>query len=63
MPTFPKPCTATVHWEGLRPSRFIAPMVVVMTPRPVASRRPSEPPMSSGLPVTTAVSVRLACIE
>ena len=27
----------------------------IMTPRPVASRRPSEPPISTGLPVTTAV--------
>ena len=32
------------------------------TPRPVASRRPSEPPMITGLPVTTAVSVRRRCM-
>ena len=37
--------------------------VVIITPRPVASRRPSEPPISSGLPVTTAVSVWPTCIE
>ena len=28
--------------------------VTIITPRPVASRRPSDPPSSSGLPVTTA---------
>ena len=28
---------------------------VIITPRPVASRRPAEPPSSIGLPVTTAV--------
>ena len=32
-------------------------------PRPVASGRPSEPPKSSGLPVTTAVTVWRMCIE
>ncbi|MGZ3330858.1 MAG: Glu/Leu/Phe/Val family dehydrogenase, partial [Gemmatimonadaceae bacterium] len=31
--------------------------VAIMTPRPVASWRPSEPPISTGLPVTTAVTV------
>jgi hypothetical protein len=30
---------------------------VKRTPRPVASRRPSEPPSATGLPVTTAVTV------
>jgi D-lactate dehydrogenase len=29
----------------------------IMQPRPVASRRPSEPPISTGFPVTTAVLV------
>ena len=35
----------------------------IVTPRPVASRRPSEPPSTTGLPVTMAVSVRPTCIE
>ncbi len=35
----------------------------VKTPRPVASRRPSEPPRSTGLPVTTAVAVAPSCME
>jgi hypothetical protein len=34
-----------------------------MTPRPVASRRPSDPPISIGLPVTTDVEVCPTCIE
>lgn len=34
-----------------------------MQPRPVASRRPSEPPISTGLPVTTDVTVWRMCIE
>jgi hypothetical protein len=34
-----------------------------MHPRPVASRRPNEPPISTGLPVTTAVTVWRACME
>ena len=29
-------------------------MAATITPRPVASTRPSEPPSTSGLPVTTA---------
>ena len=33
------------------------------TPRPVASRRPREPPMLIGLPVTTAVTVWRMCME
>ena len=32
-------------------------------PRPVASPRPRDPPSSTGLPVTTAVSVWPTCIE
>ena len=35
----------------------------IMQPRPVASRRPSEPPISTGLPVTTAVTVWRTCME
>ncbi len=34
-----------------------------MQPRPVASRRPSEPPISTGFPVTTAVTVWRLCME
>jgi hypothetical protein len=32
-------------------------------PRPVASRRPAEPPMMIGLPVTTPGTVRPCVIE
>ncbi len=32
-------------------------------PRPVASRRPRDPPRFTGLPVTTAVYVCPTCIE
>ena len=32
-------------------------------PRPVASFRPREPPMLSGFPVTTAVTVWRICME
>ncbi len=38
-----------------RPRWRAASRVVIITPRPVASRRPSDPPISIGLPVTTAV--------
>ncbi len=62
-PTLPKPCTATrVPSTGMR-SRFSASRVTSMHPRPVASRRPSEPPISTGLPVTTAVTVWRLCME
>jgi hypothetical protein len=62
-PTLPKPCTATrAPLSGSAIYRHASRMQYC-TPRPVASRRPSEPPISSGLPVTTAVSVRRACIE
>ena len=37
-------------------------VAAIMTPRPVASRRPSDPPSSSGLPVTTAVQVWPTCM-
>ena len=51
----PKPWTATVAPLMSRPRCFAASRVTIITPRPVASRRPSEPPISIGLPVTTAV--------
>jgi len=34
-----------------------------MTPRPVASTRPREPPRETGFPVTTDVTVWPTCIE
>jgi len=34
-----------------------------ITPRPVASRRPSEPPISTGFPVVTALTVKPLCME
>jgi hypothetical protein len=62
-PTFPKPWTTTrVPSTGMR-RRFSASRVTSIQPRPVASRRPSEPPISTGLPVTTAVTVWRLCME
>src|SRR5437667_277416 len=46
-----------------RPSFLIASWQTTMMRRPVASRRPREPPMLSGLPVTTAVTVWRMCME
>ena len=34
-----------------------------MTPRPVASTRPRDPPIVIGLPVTTLVTVWRMCME
>ncbi len=56
-PTLPNPCTATVAPFTVIPRCASACFVTNMQPRPVASRRPSEPPNSTGLPVTTAVTV------
>ena len=56
-PTLPNPCTATRVPAIDMPSFLSASRVTIMQPRPVASRRPSEPPISTGLPVTTAVTV------
>ena len=61
-PTLPNPCTATVMREMSRPRCLAASRVTIITPRPVASRRPSEPPISIGLPVTTAVEVWPTCM-
>jgi hypothetical protein len=36
------------------PRCSIAARAVIITPRPVASLRPADPPISTGLPVTTA---------
>jgi hypothetical protein len=49
----PKPWTTTFMSSGFRPRRSIAPSVQKSPPRAVASSRPSDPPMVSGLPVTT----------
>ena len=62
-PTLPKPCTATRAPSMLRPICAAASQAMVNTPRPVASRRPSEPPTSTGLPVTTPVAVSPMFIE
>ncbi|MNV68623.1 hypothetical protein D3C71_1614890 [compost metagenome] len=56
-PTLPKPCTAMRAPSIFRPVWCAASRPTVNTPRPVASRRPSEPPRSTGLPVTTPVAV------
>src|SRR6266513_264717 len=54
-PTFPKPCTTTRQPSLFMPTLASALSQQIMTPRPVASRLPREPPSSIGLPVTTAV--------
>ena len=62
-PTLPKPCTATVAPLMSKPRCLAASRVTIITPRPVASRRPSDPPISIGLPVTTAVDVWPTCMR
>ena len=62
-PTLPKPCTATREPLRSKPRCFADSRATIITPRPVASRRPSEPPISTGLPVTTEVEVWPTCIE
>jgi hypothetical protein len=62
-PTLPNPWTPTVVPAIGRPRCLSASRVMSMHPRPVASRRPSEPPISTGFPVTTAVTVWRTCIE
>src|SRR5712664_2041166 len=56
-PTLPKPCTMTRLPSRDKPSFLQASSQTIITPRPVASRRPREPPMLMGFPVTTAVTV------
>jgi hypothetical protein len=53
LPTLPNPWITTVLCAGCSPSRSAAAIITVATPRPVASARPSLPPISTGLPVTT----------
>ncbi len=62
-PTLPKPCTATLEPFSEKPRCLAASRATIIAPRPVASRRPSEPPISTGLPVTTDVDVWPTCIE
>ena len=62
-PTLPKPWTATRAPCSSKPRCFADSRVMIITPRPVASRRPSDPPISTGLPVTTAVDVWPTCME
>ena len=52
-PTLPKPWTAQVDLKGFSPILSMALRAATMTPRPVASTRPLEPPMTRGFPVTT----------
>src|ERR1035441_9815840 len=56
-PTLPKPCTITRVLSRDRPSFWQASSQTIITPRPVASRRPREPPMLMGFPVTHVVTV------
>ncbi len=51
-PTFPNPCTATVEPAIFRPSRARSSSTTIITPRPVASRRPRAPPTARSFPVT-----------
>src|ERR1039458_9196820 len=62
-PTLPKPCTITRLLSRDRPSFLMASSHTPSTPRPVASRRPREPPMLMGFPVTHAVTVCRMCME
>ncbi len=45
------------------PMVSVARLTRYATPRPVASRRPSEPPSSTGLPVTMLGTVWPMCTE
>ena len=62
-PTLPKPCTAMRAPLSVMPNFASASRVTIMHPRPVASRRPRDPPISTGLPVTTEVTVWRLCME
>ena len=52
-PTLPKPCTAIRRPASGRSSFRSAATRQNSAPLAVASSRPSEPPIASGLPVTT----------
>src|SRR5256885_1214219 len=53
-PTLPKPWITTRVWSRFLSSRLRASSHTVIRPRPVASRRPWEPPSPNGLPGTIA---------
>ena len=53
LPTLPKPCTATRMPASERSCFATASRMQYSAPRAVASSRPSDPPIVSGLPVTT----------
>ena len=59
----PKPCTAAVAEVGATPTCCRAASATCATPREVAVDRPSEPPMLTGLPVTTPGTVYPALTE
>ncbi len=61
-PTLPNPCTATRAPASSNPMWRAASRATIVTPRPVASRRPADPPSASGFPVTAAVAVAPACM-
>ncbi len=56
-PTLPKPCTATRSPRWSTPASLSAEKAAYITPRDVAPPRPWEPPIETGLPVTTPVTV------
>ena len=62
-PTLPKPWTATRASFSGTPWALPASRPAIMTPRPVASSRPRDPPIVMGLPVTTLVTVWRMCME
>ena len=53
-PTLPHPCTTTVASCGSMHRCLADIRALIIDPRPVASNLPLLPPISSGLPVTTA---------
>ncbi len=61
--TLPKPWMATRWPSSFSPRASAAASSVNVTPRPVASRRPSEPPSETGFPVTQPGTVWPACME
>jgi hypothetical protein len=63
LPTWPKPCTTMRAPCIERPISRHASSRQVTTPRPVASRRPYEPPISIGFPVTTPGTLWPFCCE
>lgn len=54
IPTFPTPCTATLALCRSSPTRPAASSITCVSPTDVALPRPSDPPIATGLPVTTA---------